>query len=487
MNFAARRSMTRLIALLITLSFCRFAHADLSATVDEILRDKHLERADVGVQLLKLGDTPDASKVLYEHNATTPLTPASNLKVVTTSAAIDKLGIDFKFKTRLVLHDHDLILIGDGDPAFGDAELLTPLGWDVDTVFTHWAEHLATMNVGTIRNVSVDDSIFDTVLFHPRWSPKQRLRTYEPEVAGMNLNANCVDVYIKPTRAGSPVAWVSNPKTDYIHMDDRCITGAGEPILNRAEVEGNDLTLRGASASASTDPIQITIHDPSLYAATTLADVMANHKMKPTGEIKRDRTVRAIVDKGDDAAWQVIGVHETPLMQVVTRANKESVNLYAECVCKRLGAESTGQPGSWDNGTAAVGAFLKKIGVPDSQYKLDDGCGLSKSNRISAAAMVQVLRYDHFSANGKAFRDTLPIAGVDGTLKKRFAGSALRGRVMAKTGTVDGVSTLSGYLQGRDGQWYAFSILVDGDAGGTGRAIQERIVTALDESLTPSK
>ena len=103
----------------------------------------------VGVQLLKLGDTPDASKVLYEHDATTPLTPASNLKVVTTSAAIDRLGVDFKFKTRLVLHDHDLILVGDGDPAFGDAELLTPLGWDVDTVFTHWAEHLATMNVGS--------------------------------------------------------------------------------------------------------------------------------------------------------------------------------------------------------------------------------------------------------------------------------------------------------------------------------------------------
>jgi D-alanyl-D-alanine carboxypeptidase/D-alanyl-D-alanine-endopeptidase (penicillin-binding protein 4) len=486
MNYSARRLVARLLAL-IALIASAHARADLTSSVNVILSDPRLDHAEAGVQLLRLGDRPEASRVLYGRNDQVPLTPASNLKVVTSSAALERLGPDFKFRTRLVLHDHDLILVGDGDPSFGDAELLTRVGWDVDTVFTHWAERLGKLNVGPIRNVSVDDSIFDTQLFHPRWPANQWQNQYEAEVAGMNLNANCVDVFVRPTRRGAVVAWVCNPKTRYVQLDDQCVTGAGHPLLNRTLESGNQLTLRGAASAASTAPISITIHDPALYAASTLADVLTAHDLKPTGEIARDRTVRARLDKGPDNVqdpdWQLVAVHETPLTQVMARANKDSKNLYGECLCKRLGAEATGGPGSWENGTAAVGAFLKKIGVPENQFTLDDGCGLSKTNRITAAAMTQVLRYDYFSPNGKTFRDTLAVAGVDGTLQERFPNSPLRGRVMAKTGTVDGVSCLSGYLHGRDDQWYAFSIMLNNVPGGVGKGIQERIVTALDDSL----
>ncbi len=129
-----------------------------------------------------------------------------------------------------------------------------------------------------------------------------------------------------------------------------------------------------------------------------------------------------------DKSWILLAQHETPLETVLARANKDSMNLYAECLCKRLGAETSGQSGSWENGVAAVEAFLQKAGASPDQFHLVDGCGLSKENRISAAAMVDVLSYDYFSNNAAAFHASLAVAGVDGTLKDRFRGSDLRTR-----------------------------------------------------------
>ena len=176
-------------------------------------------------------------------------------------------------------------------------------------------------------------------------------------------------------------------------------------------------------------------------------------------------------------------MHETPLSQVLGRANKDSINLYAECLCKRLGFAVTHQSGSWENGTAAVGAFLQKAGVDESEFHLDDGSGLSKQNHISPSAITKVLMYDYFSDNRQVFINSLSVAGADGTLERRFANSDLRGRVFGKSGFVKGVSSLSGFLEAKDGNWYAFSILMNGIPELSNSAIkplQEAIVRAVD-------
>jgi D-alanyl-D-alanine carboxypeptidase/D-alanyl-D-alanine-endopeptidase (penicillin-binding protein 4) len=193
---------------------------------------------------------------------------------------------------------------------------------------------------------------------------------------------------------------------------------------------------------------------------------------------------------GATGEWQALAVHETPIAQALARANKDSVNLYAECLAKRLGFAATGQSGSWENGTAAVGAFLKKAGVAETEFKLDDGCGLSKQNRISPNAIVRVLMYDYFSPNRQAFLSSLSIAGSDGTLEHRFANTDLRGRVFGKSGFVKGVSSLSGYLMARDGNWYAFSILMNGipELSNSGvKVLQEGIVSAAGNNEKPPR
>jgi D-alanyl-D-alanine carboxypeptidase/D-alanyl-D-alanine-endopeptidase (penicillin-binding protein 4) len=166
---------------------------------------------------------------------------------------------------------------------------------------------------------------------------------------------------------------------------------------------------------------------------------------------------------------------------VLKRANTNSINLYAESLCKRLGHETSRQPGSWENGTAANAAFLKSLGVDESEFKLDDGCGLSKQNRISADALARILTFNFHSANREVFRTSLGVAGVDGTMENRFRGTDLKGRVFAKSGFVNGVRALSGYLHTRDDQWYAFSILMNKVPETPEiKTIQDRIVKAID-------
>jgi D-alanyl-D-alanine carboxypeptidase/D-alanyl-D-alanine-endopeptidase (penicillin-binding protein 4) len=208
-----------------------------------------------------------------------------------------------------------------------------------------------------------------------------------------------------------------------------------------------------------------------------------------TGAVKRDRTMRQqrqAAGAAGQTQWQLLGIHETPIDSVLGRCNKDSMNVYAESLCKRLGFEVTQTSGSWESGTAEVGRFLKKAGVPEAEFKLDDGSGLSRGNAISPHALARILVYDFYGKNHAVFFDSLSIAGVDGTLDDRFRDAAmrdLRKRVFGKSGFIEGVSTLSGYLKARDEQWYVFSIMMNGIPHGSNseiKLLQERIVKAVD-------
>jgi D-alanyl-D-alanine carboxypeptidase/D-alanyl-D-alanine-endopeptidase (penicillin-binding protein 4) len=474
------------ISLLITFIAPLPVRAQIDAQVNAVLRDKLLSHAQASIEIVRLGNTAADTKVLYRHDSDIPMVPASNLKVLTTSASLDRLGPDFKFRTKLVFHNGSLILIGDGDPTFGDAELLSRVGWDVNTVFKNWAVALKQMKLPDVKNIVVDDSIFDSNFIHPHWPIDQLQKRYMAEVSGMNLNANCLDIYVRTAAPGQIVMALMDPSTQYVHFENTCITGSENAVWLSRQGETNDVVMRGQARVSSDVPVSVTIHDPPLFAATVLAENLSAAGIKHSGDVHRDRTIRGQLSKAladGDKSWMVLAIHETSIEQAMARANKDSMNLYAECLCKRLGAQTTGQSGSWENGTAAVAAFLEKIGVSENEFKLDDGCGLSKENQVSASAMVKVLGYDFFNTRSKIFVSTLAVAGTDGTLLDRFRGTDLRGRVFAKTGFVNGVRCLSGYLHARDNQWYAFSMLLNGlpDKSKTGvEALEDKIVHALD-------
>jgi len=460
--------------------------ADLQSDIQAVLKDKTLARAEVGVEIVRIADSPQNDKPLFKHNSEIPLIPASNLKLVTTSAALADLGPDFKFRTLLLKHNNDLVIIGDGDPSFGDAELLRKSGWDVTTTFKNWADQLKKANLTTFDRVVVDDSIFDEQYLHPHWPADQAHKRYVPQVAGLNLNANCVDFYLKVTAPGEVVNYTANPATNFINVTNTCVTGGDNAIWLSRLPGGNNIVLKGHTPYSTDVPVSVTVHDPSMFTATVLQETMAAGGIKfAKATPARDRTLRTALLKtpiDKDPSWSVLAIHETPLATVLARANKDSINLYAEALCKRIGAAVSNEPGSWKNGTAANADHLNKIGVDPSEFHFDDGCGLSKENTISANALCQVLIHNFHDRETKdAYFTSLSISGKDGTLEHRFAGTDLRGRVFGKSGFVNNVRTLSGYVKAKDDQWYAFSILMNQLADTvTGKNLQEQIIHALD-------
>lgn len=465
------------------------ARADLAGDIKPILQDKMLRRVEVGIQIVRLGSSADDAKAIYRLNANAPLIPASNLKLITTAAALDRLGGEFRFRTVLFQHDNDLIIWSDGDPSFGDAEMLKNVGWDVTTVYQRWAEMLRKRNIAAVRNVIVDDSIFDEEFVHPNWPGDQLHKRYVAGVGGVNLNANCVDFLIQANRPGELVGYEMNPDTDYINVSNACITGNENAIWLSRRPLSNDVILKGQTKTSLDIPVSVTIHGPPMFAATVLSEQLRRAGIAVSGAVVRNRTMWEQLEDSkspEKEGWTILAIHETPLAGVLARANKDSMNLYAESLLKRLGHEVSGQNGSWENGRRAIGEFLKEVGVDEAEFKLDDGSGLSKENAISPNAIARVLTHGFHGRNSKIFMESLSVAGVDGTLEDRFRDSDLRGRVFGKSGFVSGVSALSGYIKAKDNQWYVFSILMNGIPPGTNsgaKLLQERIVQAIDDNV----
>lgn len=465
------------------------ARADIGADVQSVLDDKLLRKGIVAVEVVRLGEKAGQDESIFAHNAEVPLIPASNLKLITTAAALERLGQGFKFKTELrITPDADAVLVGDGDPALGDAEYLKKVGWKSTTLFEWWAVNLREkQNIRSVRDVIVDDGVFDDQMLHPRWPLDQIQKRYVPEVAGMNFNANCVDFQIQAMSPGQLVRFTMDPPTRYVTVRNSCYASKDNAIWLSREANSNDIILKGESRGTK-DPVSVTVHDPALYAATVFSEKLAANGIRREGVVRRDLTFRPRPAHGqggagpaEPAAGVVVAVHETPLATVLGRANKDSMNLYAEALCKRLGRDASGEAGSWTNGTAAIADFLRQVGVPDNQFHLDDGCGLSKENVISSRAIARVLAHEYHGKNRDQYLVSLSIAGVDGTLEDRFKGSDLRGRVVGKSGFVNTVRTLSGYLKAKDGRHYAFSILMNKVPDNPAvKILQERIVKAVD-------
>lgn len=460
--------------------------AGLDADIKAVLQDPYLKKAEVGIQIVRLGAKAEECAVVYRHNSDIPLTPASNLKLLTTAAAIERLGADFKFRTLLVRHGNDIYIVGDGDPSFGDSQLLKKVNWEITTVFAAWADLLKKQNITSVGRVMVDDSVFDRTWRHPNWAEYERdfPQAYVAPVGGFNLNCSCVDIFVQAGSGKSLISLV--PPTRYLSISNTSTVGAANSISATRRTGANELLVSGTVRDKA-EVGQVTVEDPSEYAATVFAEVLvaAGIKVESAGVDGAART--AIADKDSAAAWTVLAIHETPLIQVINRANKDSKNVYAEALCKRLGFAATGQTGTWASGTGAVGEYLKSTGMPAEQFLLDDGSGLSKKNLASTNVFLAALKQQYYARTRDAYMESLAIAGMDGTLKTRFKNTKLAKRVFGKSGYVSGVGALSGYVRCNDEQVYAFSILMNGLAPATNtkaHEMQEKILKALDASVT---
>jgi serine-type D-Ala-D-Ala carboxypeptidase/endopeptidase (penicillin-binding protein 4) len=497
--------MPRLIVLMLFWcgAIARGQETPLAKEVRRILAEPSMRNVDAGVVIKRLGQVREQDVTLASIRENESFIPASNLKLLTTAAAVRRLGADFRFQTALLADGTDLAVIGDGDPTLGDSEFLRGTGWTMLTVFESWAAELKRNRITQVRSLRIDDSIFDGVMFHPNWPVDQAHKAYVPEVAGLNFNANCLDVFLS-TRGGA-VNFRVEPELPSVSVNNTAVVADTHALWLSRELGSNRIVLRGTVNGSNKLPFRVTLSDPPMRAGEALAGVLRRAGIS-VGEVIRDRTIRRQLDAlrpdatdaevegsardprqpeasragpaGSKITWRPIARHETPLAAVLNQTNKESTNLYAEALCKRIAA-TPAAGGDWKSGTAMLKAVAAEASGGASAFEPDDGSGLSKVNRATPAGFVDVLSMMFHSPDRDMYVASMSVGGVDGTLDNRFRDD-LRGRVLAKSGSVSGVSTLSGYVRARSGEWFAFSILMNRVERGAAQPAQDAIVRAID-------
>lgn len=478
---------------LASLLFASAAFGGLRDDIERLIRVAPLKGAKVSVSIRD----PELGAALVAINAAEPMMPASNMKLLTSGAALHALGPDFEFATRMIRDGDRLIVIGSGDPAFGDPALLSQmttaegLPLEVEGFLRLWTKAATDAGVTKISEVIVDARIFDREFVHPTWPTDQLNEDYCAQVAGLNFHANVLHLYPKPRPGMSPDISDMRPRANWLKISNSASSrtkGKAEHSIGIARKLGtNDMLFRGNVRWPSTIPIDVTLHDPPAFFAQLLAD-----RLRAAGVQVGGFRVAAASDP-EFAGASLGPVIVTPLRTIIARCNQDSENLYAEALLKRIGHDLSGESGSWSNGGAILRHIVhERLQDPAlaSGLIVADGCGLSRDDRITAALMTAWL--DSLESDpriGEAFLDSLAVGAETGTLRKRYQSIDLHGAVVqAKTGYINGVSCLSGYVTAPepDGRRRAFSVLVNGFSGGgvaEAKKLQDQIVKAIASDL----
>lgn len=416
----------------------------------------------VGVRIVCLGPKPG---LIYDQNADQPFKPASNQKIVTTAAAMNVLAADFKYRTILASRGDDLVIIGAGDPSIGDPQMAKAAAEPITKIFHDWAAQLKAKGITEIKgNLLFDDYVFEQEHIHPHWKRFNLQDWYTAPVGGLNFNDNCVDVLVKPTQPGAPAEVTLVPGTAYLRLDNRTKTASkGQPNIQRSGADPRTIVVSGAVSRGNSDPTgapSVAIVDPGEFFAGACRTALAAQGIEIKGETQRRRIRTA--DGTLPADLKLVAVYEHKLGDVLWRVNKSSLNMFAEAILKTMGAYAGREDhpglGSYETGRTVVQMFLSKLGVRSGTYFLDDGSGLSHENRVTPAMLASILQYMDRSPRREEWWDNLAVPGEKvGTLKRRMKN--LTGHVFAKTGSIEGVSALSGYVRGPGERVYAFSIL----------------------------
>lgn len=397
------------------------------------------------VKSLTTGET------IYEHNADKMYIPASNEKIITSVSALSLLGKDYRFKTDFlsgggisngILHG-GLYIKGYGDPTLSQGHL----GY---IVF-----QLKQRGVKEIKGrIIVDDTFFGKERYAKGWKAEWKNHFYSPAISALSFNYNIIKLKVYASKSGKRPAVQIEPRGSNIEVINKAVTSSKKGVLKTTWQDDETIVLSGQIKPKATVTLKIPVLNPTLLTGNVIKNAIEEAGIKASGPVVADKVPR----------WaNLIYTHYSdPLSSVITEYNKNSVNIIGENLMKTLGAQYKGMPGTWNKGSAVISEFLNEVGIKNG-FKIVDGSGLSLLNRVSPETLTDILSYAYEDKLiSTDFLDSLPVAGIDGTLKKRFTQSEVQGRVRAKTGYLNNVRALSGYVFTKKGDVLVFSILSNG-------------------------
>ncbi len=465
--------------LFISVSFPQNNSLLLRSRIDSVFTNKFFESTLMGIDVYDL----TANENLYSKNENLLFRPASNLKILTTSAGLVFLGPDYKFKTSVyytgkILNGTlygDLFVVGGCDPDFSTN--------DIDSL----ASIIKASGIHEVTgNLFGDVSMIDSLFLGNGWMWDDDPSTDAPYLTSLDINANSIGVVVKPSAIGEKAIVKLIPQSNYFKIENNTITvPVDSPTTYTFDRDWlhrkNTLILNGnVSAKVIPDSLQdtlyVNVYEPQKYFITLFEDALSNRNIKIDGE--------KYFTKVPDYAINIFNF-ERPYKNVITNLNKISYNLGAEMVLRALSAKYFGAPVIAVNGVKMVDSLLVLVGLNPTDYRIVDGSGVSHYNLISAKLIMSLLKYMYYQKPDlyKILYQSFPIAGKDGTLKNRMIGTSVQNNVHAKTGTLSGVCSLSGYVTASNGHLIAFSMLVQNYVGSSkiGREFQDKICNILAE------
>lgn len=444
-----------------------------AAGIDSVLADPFLEDAKIGllVECLRTG------QVVYERDADTPLVPASNMKIVTGATALSILGAAHVFETDLATDgavlgstlEGNLYARGRGDPSLTTEEV-----WKL-------VEEIQTLGIERIAgDVVLDASYFDSVST-ASGKASDGDRAYQSRLSALAVNFGSIAVHVHPgDSVGDPARVALAPGTGYVDVVNRATTGSSRRpstigVARSLRRGRNTVTVTGRIPAGSSGGVwNRNVEDPAGYFGALFMECLSTAGVRVEG---------CVVGGMTPGGAKILAVHRSkPLAVVLRDLNKNSNNFVAEQLLKAVSAHTLGPPGTTAGGASLAAGLLRAVGADTAAFRVADGSGLSRDNRLTPRAILSVMRrmLGDFGA-APEYMASLAVGGIDGTLARRMGENDLLGAVRGKTGLLDGVTALSGVLHTRSRGVLLFSMITNGFEGEPQEMheIEERVLAAL--------
>ncbi|MDZ8064690.1 MAG: D-alanyl-D-alanine carboxypeptidase/D-alanyl-D-alanine-endopeptidase [Nostoc sp. DedQUE08] len=419
--------------------------SQLGTAIDAVINRPLFSRGRWGILIQPLSTGP----TLYSRDAQKYFTPASNLKLLTTAAALQELGANFRIRTSIYQNGNGVLrVVGRGDPSLSDTEL------------QKLAQQLKQKGITQIQQLSADDSYIQGDIVNPTWQWEDVQSSDGVPVSSFILNQNIFSFKLVPQAVGKSlqVLWLDPGEAKQWRIINQSITvPQNQPsyVNVTRELSGTVLRIQGQLTTNSEESlIDLPVVDPNYYFLRRFRTALATAKIT---------LVQTLVVNGGVNQREIAFVESPPLAELLAETNLNSNNLYAEALLRALAVKKTRLKNqtSANVGLEVVKASLTKLGVDPANYILVDGSGLSRRDLVTPEAFVQTLRGMAKTPTAYIYRASLPVAGKSGTLKGRFQGTPAEGIVQAKTGTLTGVVSLSGYMNAPKYEPLVFSIIVN--------------------------
>lgn len=434
-----------------------FAQENFKTELQKIIKQSGIPESDLGLYITT--GEGDQQTVILELNPKKKMIPASISKVATASAALEYFPPGHKFKTYLLSSGEvqdktlkgDLVLQGHGDPGFVSENM-----WFLVNNFKR-------NDISKIDgDIVVDDSHFDQKRYDISRQPERVDRAYDAPVGAMSFNWNSVNIFVRPgAKAGEAGKVFLDPENEYVRLVNKTVTTSGaenKVVASRMEDKnfGGDVIHVSGKIGKNAKEVVIfkNITQPDLWSGYNLKAFLIQRGITVTGKVR--------VGKASEKAVILAEAESKAIEQAVADMNKFSNNYVAEMLTKNMGALKV-MPGTLEAGMEMINAHLKKLGIPEDQYYIQNPSGLTRDNQISPFGMWKVILHlrNDFKVQPE-FLSSLPIAGVDGTLKKRMKNSPGERWVRAKTGFLTNVVSLAGYAGRSDGRVFTFTFIFNG-------------------------